>query len=92
MTVTVRHRQTLSDIAIQVYGDIRGVGALAEANGIGMTDDLEPGTVLKCPETVYDRYLQTYVRALGITPATAFDPDGEVEMRIFTEEYTEEYK
>ena len=71
MKVTVQQRQTLSDIAIQVYGDIRGVADLMQANGLSATDDLEPGTVLECPEKVYDRYLQDYVRKRSIKPATA---------------------
>lgn len=71
MTVTVQNRQTLSDIAIQVYGDIRGIEALMEANSISATDALIPGTVLECPEREYDRYMRTYVSTRGITPATA---------------------
>ena len=71
MTVTVQNRQTLSDIAVQVYGDIRGIEALMEANGISATDSLTPGTVLECPEREYDRYMQSYVSKRGITPATA---------------------
>ena len=71
MKVTVQHRQTLSDIAIQVYGDIRGLAALMQANKVSATEELQPGTVLECPETVYDRYLQNYVNATNIKPATA---------------------
>lgn len=92
MEIVVKQRQTLPDIAIQVYGDVRAVTALAEANSIGVTDDLEPGTTLKCPEIVYDLYLQRYVRALKLQPATAADPDGEIPMKIFTEQFTEEFK
>ena len=71
MKVTVQHRQTLSDIAIQVYGDIRGLAVLMQANKVSATEELQPGTVLECPETVYDKYLQSYVRANNIKPATA---------------------
>ena len=71
MKVIVQQRQTWSDIAIQVYGDIRGVADLMQANGLSATDDLEPGTVLECPEKVHDRYLQDYVRKRPIKPATA---------------------
>ena len=46
MTVTVKNRQTLSDIAIQVYGSVEAVVALAEANGVSITDDLPAGMVL----------------------------------------------
>lgn len=70
MTVTVQNRQTLSDIAIQVYGDIRGVTLIAQANNISITDNLTPGTELDCPEVVLDQYLQNWVTKRHITPAT----------------------
>lgn len=70
MIVTVQHRQTLSDIAIQVYGDIRGVSVIAQANKIGITDSLEHGRQLECPEIVFDRYMQDYVRKRRLEPAT----------------------
>lgn len=92
MEVIVQHRQTLSDIAIQVYGSVAGVAALAEANNVSITDDLQAGTVLECPERIYDRYLQVYVRMRQIQPATAEDPEGEIRLKIFTEEYTQEFE
>ncbi|MBQ7899368.1 MAG: LysM peptidoglycan-binding domain-containing protein [Bacteroidales bacterium] len=92
MKITVERRQTLSDIAIQVYGDVRAVGILMVENGVSLTDDLEPGTVLECPEAEYDRYLQMYVVRRGIRPATALDPDGEIRAKVFTQEFTEEFK
>lgn len=70
MIVTVLARQTLSDIAIQVYGDISGVVDIAAANNIGITDELVPGQELHCPEVVYDNYMQQYVRKRSIKPAT----------------------
>lgn len=92
MTVTVKNRQTLSDIAIQVYGTIEAVVAIAEANGVGVTDDLPAGLELECPDEVYGRYLQSYVRKRKIESATAADPDGEVRMKIFTEQFTKEFE
>lgn len=91
MKVTVLPRQTLSDIAIQVYGDIRGVSTLAEANGISITDDLTPGVMLECPEVVYDTYFQDYVSKRNICPATEIEADGEIRGKIFTEEFTKEF-
>lgn len=90
MKVTIQQRQTLSDIAIQVYGDVRAVSALAEANSVGITDDLEAGTVLNCPDVIYDQYLQRYVRTLRLSPATSLE-GGELDLRIFTEQFTKEF-
>ena len=50
MKVTVLKRQTLSDIALQVYGDISGLPGIARANGLAMTAELAVGQVLQCPD------------------------------------------
>lgn len=92
MKVTVRPRQSLSDIALQVYGDVSGVIAIARENGLSVTPDLVPGQVLLCPDVVYDNYLQNYVRRNGIKPATLYDGIGEISQRIFTDEYTLEFE
>lgn len=88
MKVTVQWRQSLSDIALRVYGDVAGVVAIARANGLSVTSDLAPGQVLHCPDVVYDNYLQTYVRRSGIRPATLYDGLGEISQRAFSEQYT----
>ena len=90
--VKVRHRQTLSDICLQVYGTLDGIIALALANRIPVSGELQPGTVLSCPDVTYDNYLQTYVRKNAIVPATAYDGLGEISQRIFTEQFTEEFE
>lgn len=92
MQVIVRHRQTLSDIALQVYGVLSGILGIARANGVPVTAELDAGTVLECPDVTYDTYLQNYVRKNGIIPATAYDGRGELPQRIFTEEFTEEFE
>ena len=93
MRVTVLQRQTLPDIALQVYGDISGLPEIARTNDVAITADLEPGTVLLCPDVVFDAYLQNYVRKNGIVPATAYDDtDGEIRQRIFTPEFTLEFE
>ena len=91
MKVTVLKRQTLSDIALEVYGDISGLPGIARANGLAMTAELAVGQVLQCPGVVFDAYLQNYVRKYGIKPATAYDGEGEIRQRIFTEEFTLEF-
>lgn len=70
MKVAVKARQTLSDIAVQVYGDVSAVCAVAYSNGMSVTDIPQPGAVLECPDRVYDQYMQDYVAGNGISPAT----------------------
>lgn len=92
MKVIVLKRQTLSDITLEVYGDISGLPGIARANGLSMTDELEVNQVLQCPDVVFDAYLQNYVRKYGVKPATAYsDQEGEIRQRIFTEEFTLEF-
>ena len=91
MKVKVLQRQTLSDIALQVYGDISGIVGLAMSNGVGVADQLVPGTVLECPDVIYHNYLQNYVRVNHIVPATVYDGLGELTERIFTDQFTEEF-
>ena len=90
--VTVRRRQTLSDVCLQVYGTIEGIIALARENNLPPSGELEAGTVLQCPDVTYDNYLQDYVRKNGIIPATAYNDRGEIRQRIFTEEFTEQFE
>ena len=90
--VKVRHRQTLSDVCLQIYGTLDGIVALARQNGIPVSGELQAGAVLSCPDVTYDNYLQTYVRKNAIVPATEDDGRGEISQRIFTEQFTEEYQ
>ena len=93
MIAKVLKRQTLSDIALEIYGDISGLPGLARANGLAITAELEAGQVLQCPDVVYDAYLQNYVRKYGIKPATEYDDrEGEIRQRIFTEQFTLEFE
>ena len=90
MKVVVLQRQSLADIALEVYGDLSGLPGIARENGISITDDLTPGMELICPDVTYDNYLQNYVRKNGIKPATV-DAGGEIPQRIFTEQFTLEF-
>lgn len=70
MKVTVQERQTLADIAIQVYGDIRAAVAIATANHISVTAELSAGMMIECPDISLNPYMQDYVRKNSLTPAT----------------------
>lgn len=91
MKVTVKALQTVADIAVAVYGDVRAVIDIARANNIKVTEDLEPGTVLECPEIVYDKQMQDYCREHNISPATALQSDGDIELRIFNQAFSKEF-
>ena len=61
MKVIVLQRQSIADIAIQVYGDIRGALEIAIANNMSVTTVLEAGTEIDCPDTTFSPYIQEYV-------------------------------
>ncbi|MBD2769695.1 hypothetical protein IC235_17535 [Hymenobacter sp. BT664] len=48
--VTVSAGQSLLDVAIGLLGGADGLFALADANGLAITDDLVPGQVLVVPD------------------------------------------
>lgn len=81
-------RQTLPDVAMQVYGDIRGLVAIAEANGLAVSDDIKAGTILECPEIAFDKYMEEYVKDKEVSPATMLE---DTYTRIFTQQFTIEF-
>ena len=77
MKTTAKERQTLLDIALQIGGHIETVLALAEANGISITDRLEDGRILIVPEPIESgdaRTVELY-KAHKVEPATEISPD-----------------
>lgn len=90
MSVVVKQYQTLSDIAIQHYGSIEAVIYLAQVNNINPTDYIPPGTVLQCPDKVYDKEMQNYCQNNRVSPATAIGKV-DTDLRIFTEQFTEQF-
>lgn len=72
MKVTVLSNQTLTDIAIQVYGSAEGVFLLAQENGISVTDELTPGQLLVYSAHLpIDKKIVQYYTVGGICPATS---------------------
>ena len=77
MEIKVLNGQSLFDIAIQAAGSVEAVFDIALANGISITDDLEPGTVLVVP-AVLNRQMAEYYRINNIRPATALSAADEM--------------
>lgn len=91
MTVTVKNGQTMSDIAIQEYGDLSAVFLIAEENDISPSDNLTAGTVLRLPDVVVNKEMQDYCRNNGVSPATEVTADSDIWLKIFTEQFTKGY-
>lgn len=63
--------QSILDIAIQEGGNVDAVVALMLTNTICITDDLQPGTAIKCPKPDGPNALREAIKVRGIRPATA---------------------
>ena len=85
MTIIVKDRQCLLDIAMQVTGSAAGVFALAERNGISITDRLVEGQVLVYDaQDVEDAHTAQLMQARGIVPATEIPIKDENELHTRT--------
>ena len=92
MKITVKNNQTLADIAIQEYGTIEGVFLLAQANDISPTELLKTGQQLTRPDAVLNKEMENYCRKNGVSPATAQTADSPIKLRIFTEQFTQQFR
>lgn len=67
---TVRAGQTLFDLALQIYGDLSGLGELTEDNYLNLTQDLTPGYVLKSRSELKNKQVVNFFKASKNKPAT----------------------
>lgn len=91
MKAKVKDGQTLADIAVQEFGAWEAMLQIAQANGRSMTDSPSTGEELQLPDGTWNKVMQTYCKTNGVSPATARD-NGNVRLRIFGEEFTEEFE
>ena len=71
MKVIVLNNQSLIDVAIQHTGTIENAFKIAVANGLSLTDELQPGAQLIIPADVeMNSDVVNYFSAKGIQPAT----------------------
>lgn len=92
MKTVVQAGQTLLDIAVQEYGTIEAAFMLAKANSLSITDTLQAGQSVDIPEKVYDSELADYCQRNSVCPATSETASNAIRLRIFTEQFTEQFK
>lgn len=90
-SITTLPHQTMSDIAIQEYGDMAALFLIARKNNMSPTEKLKPGTVLWLPDVVVNKEMQEYCKNNHVSPATAETAGSEIRLRIFTEQFTQEF-
>lgn len=91
MKVQVKDGQTLADVAVQEYGSWEAMVAIARENGMSMTEVPQAGQELTLPDGAWNRMMQRWCKDNDVSPATARD-GGQVRLRIFGEEFTEEFQ
>ena len=69
--ITVLNRQSLLDIAIQHTGSVFNAFDIALANGLAVSEMVEPGAILILPEVEQNTDILNYYSAKKIQPATA---------------------
>ena len=69
MTIKVRDRQSVWDIALQVCGDAEAAFAIAELNNVSLSEPLAVGTELKVPSVMEMRVVEYYAQN-KIVPAS----------------------
>lgn len=86
MKVTVRNGQTLTDIAIQVYGSSEAVFTLASENALDITDKLTTGMELDySSDNIVNKRIVDYYAANNIYPCTQDAAD--VSNRLFDDSF-----
>ena len=91
MKQIIKDGQTLADMAVQEYGSWEAMIAIARENGISMTEVPTAGTELTMPDAIWNRTMQNWCKDNDVSPATARDQSN-VSLRIFKEEFTEEFE
>lgn len=91
MNVKVKSGQTLFDVAIQEFGTWEAAVDIAHINDMSVTEVPNTGSVLLLPDKVYNRTMMQHCKNNEISPATADDNSG-INLRIFTEQFTTEFK
>lgn len=68
--VIIHNHQNLLDIAIQETGGIDSVFEIAMDNGVGVSDEITPGTKLKIKQKPVNAVVLEYYKKNNLLPAT----------------------
>ena len=68
--IKVLDNQWLGDVVLQASGSLEGIVDMAVKNNISITGKLEPGTLLREPDTIRNRGVVQYYKDKNIRPAT----------------------
>ena len=75
--ISVLKGQTIFDISIQEFGSIEAAYALATINGLSVTDELTPGTLLQ-KTGIINKKIVSYYSDKNFKPATGVSSDSTV--------------
>lgn len=84
----IKERQTITDMAVQYSGDAAAAPAIAKANGLSVTSNVEPGTEIVIP-AVLNKEVVMFFAIRNQAPAMKIDvsnkPGGIGYMQIGTD-------
>jgi len=84
MKIEVKNRQCLVDIALQECGSVEAVFAIAERNGLAITDDLAVGQILTFePSDIEDKRVVAVFAAGRVSPVGAPDERTIIELLTY---------
>ena len=69
--------QTLADMAIQQLGSVEAIFALANLNGLSISDEIMPGQTLNYSLTPYDKNVYKLYQDKKLKPASAVSKPGQ---------------
>lgn len=71
----ITDKQSLLDIAILTTGKAEQAMQIAIKNGLPLSEDVQPGTILQTPETIQNKQTVQYFNVNTIAPATALNEE-----------------
>ncbi len=89
-SVRTSEKQNIVDIAIQLGGSANAAYEIAKANGVSITDVLEPGQTINVSE-VNNADIARYYRVAGIKPETNAEQSTDFP-RLFDDEFSIEFE
>ena len=84
MNIVVLHHQSFLDLAIQHTGAVENTFAIAVANGLSLTDDLESGEALNLEPTTINQNkdILSYYQSKKLQPATGVSHTGSSSLQL----------
>lgn len=82
--IYVIERQTLADLAIQIFGNVEFMFDIAELNNLSVSDYLTPGMKLKLPAIISENDNNLFYKSNRLYPASGWTVTEQQEAEVLT--------